>query len=715
MRNCSLTLVCLLFSTLSVFSFQGIGRLSVLNGPLSHNKIKPDLAQNTLSFKQEIQRPKLTTAHGNPSDVVLSVTDSIFDVDFVDDIAKAKASILESLGLDAFIFLLTCVTVVPICGLLGVSPILGFLAMGVVLGPSGLEYLRDLKDFSFFGELGILFLLFEQGLELSTSRLKALSKYAFGLGLQQVLFCTLAFGLIPFLGGVTFFEKVLNAPESIVGITRIDEAFVIGVALALSSSAFVLKTLQEKGEMGSKFAKACLGVLLFQDVAIVPVLVLLPILETEQINLNEIGPQLTLLATGILKSLAGLGAILLAGKYLFSKFFSFVASAQNNETFTSLVLLVAIGTGLATEEIGLSSTLGAFAAGVLLAETSYSTQIENDIKPFRGVFLALFFLNTGASIDPSFLGEYYPTVLALTFGLIAVKTAVVSAVGPFWGLTVPESVKTGFILAGGGEFAFVVLKLAEKLQVLPETLNRILVGVVVISMALTPALYSAGKFSEKYLEENFFNDAPKELEMTFEGEDQPIILVGFGTVGQVIATFFVSPTVSSELKADIVAFDLDPANVMNGRARGYNVEYGDGSQPTFLRTAGIDNPKAIVVTYDDAAETLNAVERLRGTYPETPIFALGQDFVHYWKLKKAGATRVASTVGEMSMGLGSQVLEEFGLANDNARAVKRTLRSALADLGKDGTVDSSFNSSMVKTLQAAERNPVAAVEGDSKK
>ncbi|CAN0411480.1 unnamed protein product, partial [Ectocarpus sp. 8 AP-2014] len=233
------------------------------------------------------------------------------------------------------------------------------------------------------------FLLFEQGLELSLDRLKALSKYAFGLGTAQVLLCTLAFAAFPFLGGVDVLEVIFHSPADLVSIRRVDEAVVIGAALSLSSSAF------EKGQKAERFGRAVLGILLLQDIAVVPLLVLLPIIETQGGTDTALSEQLLLVALTVAKGVGGLGGILVAGRFLLRPLFDVVAGARSSETFVALCLLVALGMGQLTEAIGLSTTLGAFAAGTLLAETNYRTQVEANIAPFRGLLLGLFFTTTG--------------------------------------------------------------------------------------------------------------------------------------------------------------------------------------------------------------------------------------------------------------------------------------------------------------------------------
>jgi monovalent cation:proton antiporter-2 (CPA2) family protein len=601
----------------------------------------------------------------------------------------------------AVVFLAASTLVVPICKQLNVSPVIGYLAAGLVLGPGGLKQIRDLKDLNVLGEFGISFLLFEQGLELSLDRLKALSKYAFGLGSAQVALSTLAFSIFPFVGGVTFLTTLFNSPLDLVNISRWDEAIVVGAALSLSSSAFVLKILQEKGALRQRRGQATLGVLLLQDIAVVPLLVLLPIIEDSSVD-GGVGSTLTVLGLTALKAVGGLGAIIAVGRLLLRRVFEVVAGARSSETFVGLCLLVALGTGELTDAIGLSSTLGAFAAGTLLAETNYRTQIEADLKPVRGLLLGLFFITTGASVDPVLLVDQAPTVLALLIGLIGVKSVITTAASLQFGLTRGEAVRVGLSLAGGGEFAFVVLTLAQRLEVLPPVLNRLLVGVVVLSMALTPVLADVGDRIGRWLEDTEEKDGrvtvasgSVDVDSESEGDPEPILICGFGPVGQIVSSLLTAPFIESPSldggKLSYIAFDLDPRRVIDSRRLGYPVFYGDGSQPLVLATAGVVRPKAIVVTYSTQDAAANAVERLRIAFPSVPIMARASDYTQYWRLKNAGATAVVSDLSEVSIRLGSELLSELGLArNDELTSAKMQLRQTLAEVARSQAVRTEF-------------------------
>eukprot|EP00903_Cladosiphon_okamuranus_P006148 g6049.t1 len=614
------------------------------------------------------------------------------------------AEVLSALGKDALMFLAATVAVVPACKKLNVSPVLGFLATGAVLGPAGFSVIKDLNELDTLGELGISFLLFEQGLELSLDRLKALSKYAFGLGTAQVVLCTLAFAAFPFLGGVDFLEIVFHSPAELVSIRRVDEAVVIGAALSLSSSAFVLKILQEKGQKAERFGRAVLGILLLQDIAVVPLLVLLPIIETQGGVQTALSEQLLLVGATVAKGVGGLGGILVAGRFLLRPLFDVVAGARSSETFVALCLLVALGMGQLTEAIGLSTTLGAFAAGTLLAETNYRTQVEANIAPFRGLLLGLFFTTTGATVDPMLLMQQWPTVFALLLGLVSFKTIIISSASIGFGLSAPEAAKTGLVLSGGGEFAFVVLSLSQRLGVLPDELNRLLIGVVVLSMALTPALSELGDFaSEKLIEvatKTGMASAVKGLELRQpeEGEgkgmggQEKVVICGFGPVGQIVGSLLSAPVIKDKLGAEYVAFDLNPTRVRQSKAQGFPVFYGDGTEPEVLKTAGMEDPKALVVTYSNQEVSRQAVERLHLAFPRTPVFARATDYEQYLALQDFGATAVVSDLSEISIRLGSELLESFGVArSDDVQSAKTDLRQTLVELARKGDIKGDFS------------------------
>eukprot|EP00271_Cylindrocystis_brebissonii_P002313 TRINITY_DN12842_c0_g6_i1.p1 TRINITY_DN12842_c0_g6~~TRINITY_DN12842_c0_g6_i1.p1 ORF type:complete len:1052 (+),score=209.97 TRINITY_DN12842_c0_g6_i1:519-3674(+) len=597
--------------------------------------------------------------------------------------------VIENLGLDALTFLVATVLVIPTFKSIKASPVLGFLLSGVFLSQFGL--IRNVTDVKALSELGILFLLFEMGLELSLARLKALAKFAFGIGLPQVLLCTLAFTAFELPTnraiGTQILEYLFHSRPDLVSIRSVDEAIVIGAALSLSSSAFVLQLLAERGELATKFGSATLGILLLQDIAVVPLLVVLPILETGDFTDESMFP---LLLSAGLKSLLGLGLLLLAGRLLLRRFFEVVADSRSPEAFVALCLLTVTGTAMLTQNLGFSDTLGAFLAGALLAETNYRTQVEADIRPFRGLLLGLFFVTTGTSIDFNLFLTEWPNVLALLAGLVAIKTSIVVALGPRAGLSLSESVRTGLLLSQGGEFAFVVFSLANTLDILPIELNRLLIIVVVLSMAITPLLDSFGQRAAAYISKNW-EETDWDADESGGGHEhhyggtEPVVIVGFGQMGQVLGNFLSTPLAGGGDASGwpYVSFDLDPRRVKAARRLGFPVLYGDGSRPAVLQTAGIVLPKAVMVMYTGRERAVQAVDRLRQTWPEVPIYARAQDLNHMLELKGAGATDVVLENAETSLRLGSLLLQDLGVMRDDIVFLRRLMREAMDQRARD--------------------------------
>ncbi|XVF00685.1 hypothetical protein REPUB_Repub04eG0022500 [Reevesia pubescens] len=593
------------------------------------------------------------------------------------DVASA-VEVINDLGMDTLTFLAVTVMVVPAFKIIRASPILGFFFAGVVLNQFSL--IRNLTDVKVLSEWGILFLLFEMGLELSLARLKALAKYAFGMGLTQVFLSTLAFTAfeLPPNGaiGTRILQFLFHSRPDLVNIRSIDEAVVIGAALSLSSSAFVLQLLAEKGELPTRFGSATLGILLLQDIAVVPLLVILPVLESQNIIEDSIWP---MLAQESLKALGGLGLLSLGGKFILRRVFEVVAETRSSEAFVALCLLTVAGTSLLTQKLGFSDTLGAFLAGALLAETNFRTQIEADIRPFRGLLLGLFFVTTGTSIDMQLLYQEWPNVLALLAGLIFIKTLIITALGPRVGLTLQESVRVGFLLSQGGEFAFVVFSLANRLGVLPLELNKLLIIVVVLSMALTPLLNEVGRRAADFIDDKF--DADKAAETVNFDASEPIVIIGFGQMGQVLANFLSTPLASGGdgdlMGLHYVAFDLNPSVVKASRKLGFPILYGDGSRPAVLQSAGISSPKAVMIMHRGKKRTIEAVQRLRLAFPGVPIYARAQDLKHLLDLKKAGATDAILENTETSLQLGSKLLKGFGVMSDDVTFLRQLFRDSI--------------------------------------
>jgi Kef-type K+ transport system membrane component KefB/voltage-gated potassium channel Kch len=404
-----------------------------------------------------------------------------------------------SLGHDIFIFLVASVFVVPICKSLNITPVLGFLIVGCVLGPYGLGLFSNSEQDIELGDFGILFLLFNEGLSLSPERIKELGRFT-GLGAFQLIISIGFIFLGSVLGGpvlVKYAQEIGYPLASNLLRPLFDnpiESFCIASAGALSSSAFVLPFLKEKDWEERPEGIAGLSILLLQDLAVAPLLVVLPLLAGS-------GPQSAVeLAILVSKATIGFGAVLIAGSYGLRFVFDLVASARSTETFVAASLLVAVGMGQVADFLGLSASTGAFAAGVLLAGNRYRAQIQADIKPFEGILLGIFFITAGANLDPVLVLQEWPTLVAGIIVFILTKAGIIFASGPSLGLTTAESARVALVLAGGGEFAFVVFQLAQDLGILPSKVANLLIASVIISMSLTPILGEIGVLAANFIE-----------------------------------------------------------------------------------------------------------------------------------------------------------------------------------------------------------------------
>lgn len=418
-----------------------------------------------------------------------------------------EASTLSALGHDILTFLFVTVLVIPVSNSVGVNPTLFFLLIGCILGPYNLHLFSNGEADSELGEFGILFLLFNEGLGLSPDRIKDLKAFS-NLGLIQIMSSMALFFFGTLIGGPFILQTlelfypldddllrpILSSPV---------QAFCIASAGALSSSAFVLPVLKSKGWEDRPEGIAGLSILLLQDLAVAPLLVLLPVLAGS-------GPQ-TATDFGILivKAVFGFGGVLIGLRYVLSFVFETVASAKSTETFVAAALLVVIGMGQVADILGLSASTGAFAAGVLLAGNKFRPQIQADIKPFEGILLGIFFITAGAELDPAVVLKEWPTLLLGIIGFLITKAGVLFASGPALGLSKAESARVAFTLAGGGEFSFVLFKLAQDLGVLPGGLNKLLTASVIISMSLTPLLGELGDYAGNYFEK--MNPDPKKM------------------------------------------------------------------------------------------------------------------------------------------------------------------------------------------------------------
>lgn len=545
---------------------------------------------------------------------------------------------------DALLVLGTAGVVVPLMHRIRISPVLGFLIAGAILSPKGLGVLSNhlpLIDWitvsspervGRIAELGVVFLLFLIGLELSFERLLTMRRLVFGLGgLQVLISSTLIAALALWLG-----QKPVTA-------------LVIGAALSLSSTAIVVELLAGQKRLSSSAGRASFSILLFQDLAVVPILFLLGVLDpTAEVSV----------AGGIFKALASAAAalaiIVVVGRFLLQPLFKSVAKTESQDLFIATTLFVAVGTSFATAAAGLSMALGAFVAGLLLAETEYRRAVEATIEPIKSLLLGVFFFSVGLSIDLSVLATDPLKILAATAGLLALQALVVFALARLFGVGKAASIETAALLAPGGEFAFVVLTLALAYGLIDSKLSSILLTTVSLTMALIPLFWKLGrKLAARYAAPA---TADPELEI-LPSLDTPskALVVGYGRVGQLIGEML------TEHKIPHIAVDREPGLVASARRAGKPVYYGDVRQIDFLKRCGLEAAKAAIITIHTQSEIDEIVMALREAYPKLVIVARAKDAKHASHLYALGVTDAVPETIEASLQLSEAALVGLGV------------------------------------------------------
>jgi monovalent cation:H+ antiporter-2, CPA2 family len=542
-----------------------------------------------------------------------------------------SASILSQL----LLLLALSVLVVTAFRRLRLPPIVGYLAVGMVLGPYALNVAAN--DFSpVVAELGVVFLLFTLGLEFSLPRMIAMRREALQVGASQVLLCT------------AFFAAVLWLLE-----VRLIMAVLIGGALAMSSTAIVVRQLGEQSELNRTHARIAIGVLLFQDLAFVPLLALESALSGAE----------TLTAARVLASIAeaafALALVLTFLRWLVRPLFHEIGRARSTEIFTLATLLVSLGAAWATDAVGLSMPLGAFLAGMLLAETEYRHQLETVIRPFRDILLGLFFITIGTLLDLQLLLKQWWLVLLLAVGLQATKTIIVTLVAARTAGSMRKAFRAGLVLAQGGEFGFALLTLMLGDRLVDGTVIQPLLAATVLSMVTSPIII---RHNRRIADRLFRREGPptltaneRELARAYEAAQREHVLIcGFGRVGQNLAR------VLEQQGFEFVALDMDPKRVQAARQAGDPVIFGDGAQPEILEAVGLERCSVLVLTFADTDASLRILKCVRELRPDLPVLVRTQDDARLEQLQRAGATEVVPETLEASLMLVSHVLLLLG-------------------------------------------------------
>jgi len=529
------------------------------------------------------------------------------------------------------LLLVAAVIAVALFRRINLPPILAYLFVGLALGPHALGWIDAAEETHLLGEIGIAFLLFAIGLEFSLPQFWAMRRTLLGLGGTQVLGGTVSGALIAWLIGIHW-----------------EAALIVGGALAMSSTAIVVKQLTDQLELQQTHGRLALGVLLFQDIAAVPFLVVIPILA------GGMGQSLTLsLLLALLKTALAFAILLAAGRYLLRPLFQEIATARSAELFTLTVLLVSLLAAWLTHALGLSLALGAFLAGMMLSETEYHHQIESDIRPFRDVLLGLFFVIVGMQLDLALLPPLWPWIALLVSGLVLGKGLLI--VGLTWlsGHPLITAARTGMVLGHGGEFGFALLALALQTGLLGSKESQPILAAVVISMLIAPLLvrHSGRIVQSLWPEPVTLSTAQAEgIAAATQATENHVIICGFGRVGQNMVGFLRDEGIT------YVGLDLDPIRVKAAWDNGQPVYYGDAGRRDILLAAGLERAKALVISFDDAYKTLKILQVARPLQKDIPILVRSRDDVNLSQFLRAGATEVVPETLEASLMLATQLL-----------------------------------------------------------
>jgi glutathione-regulated potassium-efflux system ancillary protein KefC/glutathione-regulated potassium-efflux system protein KefB len=576
------------------------------------------------------------------------------------------------------VFLAATVVAVPLFRRFKLSAVLGYLAAGVLIGPWGLGLFDDVESILHFAEFGVVLLLFVIGLELQPSRLWVLRQAVFGSGSAQVLVTTAVLALV---------ARAFGQPWP--------AAIVIAFALSLSSTALILQVLAERGELNARHGRSAFAILLFQDLAIMPALVALPLVAG--------GSAAGVDAWSVALPVAAAAAVVIAARYALRPALRIVAATRVREAFTAAALLVVVGTALLFQSVGLSMALGAFIAGVLLADSEYRHELEADIEPFKGLLLGLFFIAVGMSANLGVLLESPLRVLAMTLGYLFLKSAAIFVAARVSRHDSATAWRLAVALAGGGEFAFVLFALAASGGLLPRETADLLVIVVTLSMAVAPLLIAAADALAKRVRP----DAKPAFDR-IESEEPRVLIAGFGRFGQIVAR------VLRARRVRFTALEVSQSQVDFVRRFGNKLYYGDASRLEMLRSAGADHAELLVLAIDDVEASVRTAELARRHFPRLRVLARARNRQHAFRLMAAGVTDIWRETFASSLEVAEAALVALGTPSDAAASQVRRFRAHdEATLAAQAAVRDD-ETKLIATTQASAKQLESLFEADAR-
>ena len=549
--------------------------------------------------------------------------------------------------INVIILLGTAVFIVAILKRLRLSPVLGYLIAGAAIGDHGLKIVTY-DQTKLLGELGVVFLLFAIGLELSFERLKAMRRYVFGLGSLQVLTTAIVIA-----GAMVLIDGNSSA------------AIITGGGLALSSTALVMQVIEENRSQSTQIGRVSLAILLLQDLAVVPLLVIVPLLAG-----NNKASLAAALGIALLKAVTALLTIFIVGRVFLRPVFSFISSESNNasELPISMTLLIVLSAAWATETFGLSLALGAFVAGVLVAETEFRLQAEESIYPFKSLFLGLFFMTVGMNIDALEMYEKISHILTLSIALIGIKTLIITAFCILFGFNKGVAFYSGLLLSQGGEFGFILFSLGKDSGVLEESTADILLLVVTFTMALTPLLAALGQKIAEKVDKGLGKTPTQMIELGARDLINHIIIAGLGNTGKMVARVLEAEGIS------YVILDLDDDRVKEELSNGLPVFKGDVSQADTLKALGTERAFAIILTMNNQVTIKKSLKTISGNYQDIPVVVKLKNLKNAREFYDLGATTIIPESYETGLQIGGIVLKNIGISEQEINRIKVQFR-----------------------------------------
>lgn len=541
--------------------------------------------------------------------------------------------------------LLAATAVVAIFSRMRLSPVLGYLCAGVLIGGHGLALVSH-EDFEVLAEFGVVFLLFMIGLELTLERLIEMRRYLFGVGTLQLVATSVAIGLLCyFVAGFDFMQSI-----------------VVGSALALSSTAVVLRVITDTQGQNTQTGRVSIAILILQDLAVVPLLVLLPKAGGDLSGFGAV------ISRTLVEAALGVAAIFLIGRMIMRPLFNRIA--DNNELFVTAILLVILGSSFIAVYANLSLAMGAFVAGILIAGTRHQYQVSDFIRPFKDVLMGLFFMTVGMSVNIGLLQNHVLTVLSLTALLLAVKACILIGVCRLFRLPWDTSLKTALLLSQGGEFAFILFRMATQpdIALLSELDAQVLFFVVTISMAVTPLLPALEKFVSAHLQLRRSGSAEAAGCKDLEDINKHVLIIGFGRSGQMAGALLKKQNIP------FIALDNNAVHVRNMRKQGKQVYLGSCQDPETLKHLGIDRCRAVIISVTNDVRAEKLVSNIRASYPSLPIVTRANDVAHGSRLAECGADAIVAEKCEAGLQLGAVLLRSNGMTDAEVSALKKNFR-----------------------------------------